>query len=135
VAIEGGVAGNVVPDRAVITVNRRFAPDRTARQAEAEVRALLESVLDPGDDIEVVDEAGAAPPGLAHPLLQALRDRNHLPVRAKLGWTDVARFAAIGVPACNLGPGDPTLAHTAEEHVDRASLERAYAVLHAVLTG
>jgi succinyl-diaminopimelate desuccinylase len=133
VAIEGGVAGNVVPDRAVITVNRRFAPDRTARQAEAEVRALLESVLDPGDDIEVVDEAGAAPPGLAHPLLQALRDRNQLPVRAKLGWTDVARFAAAGIPAVNFGPGDSALAHTAEERVERSSLDAVYASLADLL--
>jgi succinyl-diaminopimelate desuccinylase len=67
-------------------------------------------------------------------VLRALVDDHALPVRAKLGWTDVARFATAGIPACNLGPGDPSLAHTAEEHVERASLERAYDVLHAILT-
>jgi len=134
VLVSGGVAGNVVPDVATVTVNRRFAPDRTEAEAADEVRALLAPVLEAGDELHVVDSAPAAAPGLDNPILGALVERHHLTVTAKLGWTDVARFAALGVPACNLGPGDATLAHTADERVDRASLDRAYHVLHAVLT-
>ena len=85
------------------------------------MRALLAPVLEDGDELTVVDTAPAAPPGLDNPVLRSLIDRHHLAVTAKLGWTDVARFAALGVPACNLGPGDATLAHTADERVDRAS--------------
>jgi succinyl-diaminopimelate desuccinylase len=133
VAVSGGVAGNVVPDVASVTLNRRFAPDRTPEEAEAEVRALLAPLLEDGDDLHVVDMAPAAAPGLQHPVLRALIDDHHLPVRAKLGWTDVARFAQAGIPACNLGPGDPTLAHTADERVERASLDRTFSVLRAVL--
>jgi succinyl-diaminopimelate desuccinylase len=134
VLVSGGVAGNVVPDLACVTLNRRFAPDRTEAEAADEVRALVAPVLEDGDEVTVVDSAPAAAPGLDNPVLSSLVERHHLTVTAKLGWTDVARFAALGVPACNLGPGDATLAHTADERVDRASLERAYAVLHAVLT-
>jgi succinyl-diaminopimelate desuccinylase len=134
VAVSGGVAGNVVPDLASVTLNHRFAPDRTPAEAEAEVRKLLAPTLEEGDTVEVVDIAPAAAPGLDHPVLRTLIDDHRLPVRAKLGWTDVARFAAAGIPACNLGPGDATLAHTADEHVERASLDHTYAVLHALLT-
>jgi succinyl-diaminopimelate desuccinylase len=133
VRVEGGVAGNVVPDRAVVTLNHRFAPDRDAAAAEAAVRALLAAVLEDGDEVVVVDCAEGAPPGLGNPILGGLIERFGLEVRAKLGWTDVARFAALGVPACNLGPGDATLAHTAEERVDRASLERTRSILGEVL--
>ncbi len=132
--VQGGVATNVVPDEATVTLNRRFAPDRTEAEAEAEVRALLAPVLEDGDEVRLVDSSPAAAPGLDNPVLRSLVHDHQLSVTAKLGWTDVARFAARGVPACNLGPGDATLAHTADEHVDRASLERAYAVLFAVLT-
>lgn len=134
VAIEGGVAGNVVPDSVVLTVNIRFAPDHTPEQAEAQVRALCDGVLEPDDEWKVVDMAPAAPPSLDHPVLAALRDRSNLAVRAKLGWTDVARFAAAGVPAANFGPGDPTLAHTAEERVERASIDATYEAMLALLT-
>jgi succinyl-diaminopimelate desuccinylase len=134
VRIEGGVAGNVVPDRVVVTVNRRFAPDRSADDAVDELRALLAGVLEPDDELEVVDVAHAAPPGMTHPILRSLRDRNGLEVRAKLGWTDVARFAAAGIPAVNFGPGDPALAHTAEERVERESLDAVYASLADLLT-
>lgn len=133
VLVDGGVAGNVVPDRATVTLNRRFAPDRTEQEAAEEVRSLLAPVLEDGDEVRVVDSAPAAPPGLDDPILQAIIEEHDLTVTAKLGWTDVARFAAVGIPACNLGPGDPTVAHRADEHVDRASLERAYSVLRAVL--
>lgn len=134
VHVSGGVSGNVVPDLASVTINRRFAPDRTPAQAEAEVRALLAPVLEDGDEVVLGDMAPAAPPGLQHPVLRRLIDDHALPVRAKLGWTDVSRFAAAGIPACNLGPGDPTLAHTADERVDRADLDRTYAVLRRLLT-
>ena len=128
-SVEGGVAGNVVPDRAVITINHRFAPDRTPSEAQAHVEEVLSPYLEEGDEVELVDVADAAPPGLTHPLLATLRERNGLAVRAKLGWTDVSRFAAAGIPAANFGPGESSLAHTRDEHVDRASLDAVYAAL------
>ncbi|CAN5236381.1 succinyl-diaminopimelate desuccinylase [soil metagenome] len=135
VFVDGGVAGNVVPDRATVVVNHRFAPDRDAPAAEAHVRELLAPVLEPDDTVTVVDSAPGAAPRLDHPLLRALIDRNGLEVRAKLGWTDVARFAAEGVPAANLGPGDPLLAHAPDERVDRDQLEQAWSILHGLVAG
>jgi len=133
VRVEGGVAGNVVPDSVTLAINHRFAPDRDVTEAEAQLRSLIEPTLEPGDDIEVVDHAAGAAPALGHPVLAALIERNELTVRAKLGWTDVARFAAHGIPAANFGPGDSTLAHTAHEHVERAPLERTYTALEDLL--
>ena len=133
VMVEGGVAGNVVPDRAHVVINHRFAPDRDAAAAEAWLRELIAPVLDEGDTVEVVDSAPGARPGLDHPLFAALIARNSLEVRAKLGWTDVARFTELGMPAVNLGPGDPLLAHTADEHVTREQLERTWTVLRDLL--
>jgi succinyl-diaminopimelate desuccinylase len=134
VKVTGGVAGNVVPDQVTLTVNHRFAPDRTPAEAEAHCRAVLLPDPEPGDGLEVVDVAAGAAPGLTHTLLATLVERNALTVRSKLGWTDVARFAAAGIPACNLGPGDATIAHTKDEFVTRASLERAWSVLADLLT-
>jgi succinyl-diaminopimelate desuccinylase len=133
VGIEGGVAANVVPDKVEVTVNHRFAPDRTAEEAEAHVRDLVGDVLDDDDTFEVVDVAAGAAPGLTHPLLRALIDRNGLTVRAKLGWTDVAFFAAQGTPAANFGPGDSELAHTADEWVTRDQIERVHTALRDLL--
>jgi succinyl-diaminopimelate desuccinylase len=131
VRVVGGVSGNVVPDEVVLVVNHRFAPDRDPAEAEAHVRAVLAPHLDDGDGVELVEVAPAARPSLDHPLLAALVARNGLPVRAKLGWTDVAFFAGHGVPAANFGPGDATIAHTAGEYLERADLER----VHGALTG
>jgi succinyl-diaminopimelate desuccinylase len=133
VAVTGGVAGNVIPDLATVVLNRRFAPDRTGDEARAEVEALLARHLEAGDEVVVVDVAEGARPGLDHPVLQRLVVHHQLPVTAKLGWTDVARFAALGTPACNLGPGDAALAHQADERVERGPLERTYEVLLEVL--
>ncbi len=121
VAIEGGVAGNVVPDRAAVTINYRFAPDGDLASAERALRELVGGAFDPGagDAMAVVEAAPGAPPGLGHPLLAGLVSATGSPPRAKLGWTDVATFAEIGVPAANFGPGDPLLAHTPDEHVSR----------------
>jgi succinyl-diaminopimelate desuccinylase len=134
VAVSGGVAGNVVPDRATVAFNHRFAPDRTVEEATAAVRELLAPALEDGDVVELVDSAAAALPGLDHPLLRSLASRSRQPMRAKLGWTDVARFAAAGIPALNFGPGDPMLAHNADERVDRADLDAVYTALADLLT-
>jgi succinyl-diaminopimelate desuccinylase len=112
VGITGGVAGNVIPDECVVTVNYRFAPDRGEDQAAAHLREVFE-----GYDVEVTDSAPAARPGLNLPAAAAFLAAVGRPPRAKYGWTDVARFAASGVPAVNFGPGDPNLAHTRHEHV------------------
>jgi len=129
VAVEGGVASNVVPDRASVTLNHRFAPDRSPAEAEAHVR----EVVGPVDGFELVDAAPGALPALGHPLLRALLGATGQPPRAKLGWTDVARFASHGVPATNFGPGDPNVAHSAGERVSRSDLETVYGVLRALL--
>ena len=134
VHVEGGVAGNVVPDSAMVRINHRYAPDRTGAEAEAHVREFLAPFLDGDSDVvELVDHSPAAPPGLSHPLLRAITDRHRLEVRAKLGWTDVAFFAEHGVPAVNLGPGEPTLAHTTGECLERAPLESCFSVLRDLL--
>jgi succinyl-diaminopimelate desuccinylase len=115
----------------MLTVNHRFAPDRTVAEAFEHVRSVLAPEED--DDVELVDCSPGAAPSLTHPLLAGLIDRQHLPVRAKLGWTDVARFAAHGIPAANFGPGDATLAHTAEERVERKAIEETFAALDQLL--
>jgi succinyl-diaminopimelate desuccinylase len=131
--VDGGVAGNVVPDEVTLQLAHRFAPDRSAAEAEAALRKFLAPFLDDGDEIEVIDRSEGARPALDHPVVAALLDRHGLEVRSKLGWTDVARFTAIGIPAVNFGPGDSTLAHTRDERVGRAALERTYAVLDDVV--
>lgn len=133
VFVDGGVAGNVVPDEAVLTVNLRIAPDRTVDHALDELRTLLGDAFEDDDGFEVVDRASPAPPSLTHPLIARLAD-DGAPVRAKLGWTDVARFAEHGMPAVNFGPGDATVAHTADEHVERDSIERVHRALRSLLT-
>ena len=132
VFVEGGVAGNVVPDEATVTVNLRIAPDRSLEEGIDAFRNLAGDTLDDGDDFEVVAAADPAAPALTHRLLGRLGDG--LTVRAKLGWTDVARFASAGIPAVNFGPGDSTVAHTRDEHVQRDSIERVHAALHRLLT-
>ena len=129
VRFTAGVADNVVPDRAVLRVNHRFAPDRTPEEAAEHVGEVLSAA----DSTSVFESAPAAAPGLGHPLLQALLAEAGGSYTGKLGWTDVARFAARGMPAVNFGPGDPVVAHTREERVSRSDLERVYAVLRNLL--
>jgi len=135
VGISGGVAGNVIPDEAAVTVNFRYAPDRDEDAAEAHVREVFADFLGAGGTLTVVDNAGGALPGLAEPAAAAFVAAVGRPARAKLGWTDVARFAAFGIPAVNYGPGDPTLAHTREEHVRVDRLQPAEDALVAYLSG
>jgi succinyl-diaminopimelate desuccinylase len=136
VAVEGGVAANVVPDEARVTLNHRYAPDRDAKEAGAFLLELLHGTWDPddGDTWEVLDTGDGAPPSLGHPLLHALVEKSGAAPRAKVGWTDVASFWEHGVPAANFGPGDPLLAHHPDERVSAAQLEQAHRVLHALIT-
>jgi succinyl-diaminopimelate desuccinylase len=136
VAVDGGVAGNVVPDEAVVIVNHRYAPDRRQVEAEAFLHGLLDATLEPeeGDTWELLDAGDGAPPSLEHPLLKTLVDKSGRPPTAKVGWTDVASFWEHGMPAANFGPGDPLLAHHPDERVSAAQLERARAVLLSVIS-
>jgi succinyl-diaminopimelate desuccinylase len=130
VRIRGGVAGNVIPDECVVEVNYRFAPSRSGAEAEAVVRALFPDV-----EVVVTDVAEGARPGLDAPLAQAFVAAVGGQARPKYGWTDVARFSALGIPAVNYGPGDPSLAHADDERVPLAQLERCEQGLRAWLTG
>jgi succinyl-diaminopimelate desuccinylase len=113
VFVRGGVAGNVIPDECVVTINYRFAPDRSLADAEAYLRELFA-----GFAVTVVDGASGARPGLTDPAAAAFLAAIGGTPRAKLGWTDVARFSELGVPAVNYGPGDPPLSHTRDEYVE-----------------
>ena len=135
VGISGGVAGNVIPDASSMTVNFRYAPDRDEDAAEAHVREVFADALAAGATLTVTDNAGGALPGLAEPAAAAFVAAVGRPARAKLGWTDVARFAAFGIPAVNYGPGNPQLAHTREENVSVDRLQPAEDALLAYLSG
>jgi succinyl-diaminopimelate desuccinylase len=124
VRIAGGVAGNVIPDECQIEVNYRFAPDRSEAAAAGHVREVFD-----GYALAVTDSAPGALPGLDAPAARDFLTVVGEPARAKLGWTDVSRFAALGIPALNYGPGDPNLAHTREEHVEIAKIRAGADVL------
>jgi succinyl-diaminopimelate desuccinylase len=128
VGITGGVAGNIVPDECVVKVNFRFAPDRSAQDAEDEVRRVFD-----GFEVAVTDVAAGARPGLTAPAAAEFVAAAGGEAVAKYGWTDVARFAALGIPAVNYGPGDPGLAHTPGEHVSVAQIREMTAVLAGFL--
>ena len=116
VLIAGGIATNVIADECVITVNYRFAPSRDAAAAEAYLRQVFAGT--PGiAEIRVVDLAEGARPGLDLPEAASFVAATGLSARPKYGWTDVARFSSLGVPAVNFGPGDPSLAHADNEAV------------------
>ena len=129
VAINGGVAGNVIPDAAVITVNFRFAPSRSGEDAIAYLREVFA-----GHELTVTDLADGARPGLDAPLAQNFLAAVGGEAAPKYGWTDVARFSALGIPAVNYGPGDPLRAHADDERVDVEEIFECERGLRAWLT-
>ncbi|WP_378146979.1 succinyl-diaminopimelate desuccinylase [Cnuibacter sp. UC19_7] len=129
VGITGGVAGNVIPDEVMVHVNYRFAPSRSGAEAEAHIRDLF-----PGYDVRIVDLAEGARPGLDAPLAQRFLEAVGGEAKPKYGWTDVARFSAMGVPAVNFGPGDPLKAHADDERVLVSQIESCERALRSWLT-
>ncbi|MEJ1087328.1 succinyl-diaminopimelate desuccinylase [Microbacterium sp. Mu-80] len=130
VAIRGGIAGNVIPDLCEVEVNYRFAPSKGVAEAQAHVRGAFE-----GFEVEFTDAAAGAKPGLDAPVAQQFLAAVGAEAHAKYGWTDVARFSAMGVPAVNYGPGDPHLAHHDEERVPLAQIDEVERGLRAWLSG
>ncbi|MGB7982911.1 MAG: succinyl-diaminopimelate desuccinylase [Candidatus Nanopelagicales bacterium] len=129
VGVSGGVAGNVIPDECVVVVNYRFAPSMTSELAIRHVQTIFE-----GFDVRIVDVAAGALPGLGHPAAQAFIEATGSTPRPKFGWTDVARFSALGVPAVNYGPGNPSLAHTREEYVPTEQVRSTLEMMRTWLT-
>ena len=130
VFINGGVAGNVLPDVCTVQVNHRFAPDRSEAEAAAYVKEFFA-----GFECELTDSAPGALPGLDRPAAKEFVEAVGGAVNPKFGWTDVARFSALGVPAVNFGPGDPKLAHKQEEFVPIEQVHRCESVLRTWLGG
>jgi len=130
VSISGGVAGNVIPDACAVEVNYRFAPSRDAAAATRVVTDVFT-----GFDVEIVDVAEGARPGLDAALAKEFVDAVGATPQPKYGWTDVARFSALGIPAVNYGPGDPHLAHHDEERVPLAQIDAVERGLRAWLSG
>ena len=130
VGVSGGVASNVIPDEARLSVNYRFAPDRSEQEALAYLHTLFD-----GYDVVVTDSSPGALPGLDRPAAAAFVEAMGVEVNPKFGWTDVAQFSLLGVPAVNFGPGDPLLAHKKDEHVPVAQLRAVEQRLHAWLSG
>ncbi|MES2094112.1 MAG: succinyl-diaminopimelate desuccinylase [Actinomycetota bacterium] len=128
VAISGGVAGNVIPDECTVTVNYRFAPNTVGAEAEAHLRQLFAGI-----ELVVTDSADGARPGLDAPLAQQFLEAVGGDAKPKYGWTDVARFSALGIPAVNYGPGDPLLAHADDERVAVAQITECERGLRAWL--
>ncbi|MGW0607374.1 succinyl-diaminopimelate desuccinylase [Streptomyces sp. NPDC002640] len=133
VAIEGGVAGNVIPDACTVTVNFRYAPDRGEEEAIAHVREVFADC--PIEEFVVDDHSPGALPGLSHPAAQAFIEAVGGTPRPKFGWTDVSRFSSLGVPAVNYGPGNPLLAHKRDERVRASMIPEAERRLRDWLTG
>lgn len=129
VQISGGVAGNVIPDDAGIHINYRFAPNKTLDEAVAHLHEVFE-----GYELDFVDLSSAARPGLDAPLSRSLIESVGQAPKPKYGWTDVARFSEIGIPAVNFGPGDALLAHTDNEHVKASEVRTCYTALESWLT-
>jgi succinyl-diaminopimelate desuccinylase len=129
VLIDGGVAANVIPDRCRITVNYRFAPSTSVAEAEAHLRELFT-----GYEVELTDAAVGARPGLHRPAARAFVEAMGGQALPKFGWTDVARFSELGVPAVNYGPGDPLKAHADDEHVPVEQLVACERALRVWLT-
>lgn len=130
VGITGGIAGNIIPDECMVHVNYRFAPSRSGSEAEAHLRELFA-----GFDLTVVDLAEGARPGLIDPLAREFLEAVGAEAKPKYGWTDVARFSALGIPAVNYGPGDPLKAHADDERVPVAQIIECERGLRAWLAG
>jgi succinyl-diaminopimelate desuccinylase len=129
VLISGGIATNVIPDAATITVNYRFAPSKSVAQAEAHLREIFA-----GFDLTVTDSAAGARPGLDRPEAIRFVEATGTTAKPKYGWTDVARFSDLGVPAVNYGPGDPSKAHADDENVPVSQIYACESGLRSWLT-
>lgn len=130
VRIEGGIAGNIIPDECSVQVNFRHAPHRSSEDAEAFMRTFFD-----GFDLQITDNAPAALPALSDPMMRRFVSHVNKPVAAKYGWTDVSRFSAFKIPAINYGPGDPNLAHKPEESAQTHLIEESERTLRTFLIG
>ena len=129
VLISGGMATNVIPDECVVTINYRFAPSKSGDEAETHLRELFD-----GFEIATTDLSEGARPGLDRPEAAAFVSATGSEPKPKYGWTDVARFSALGIPAVNFGPGDPNKAHADDENVPVSQIFACEAALRTWLT-
>ena len=121
----------MIPDRAIATLNFRYAPDRTPASAEEYLRSLVPD----GASIELTGDSPPASVVTDTPLVRALQEAGDLTFEPKQAWTNVADFTTRGIDAVNFGPGATRYAHRRDELVEIDALVRAYETLLAFLTG
>ena len=121
----GGRARNIVPDQFELNLNHRFGPSTSIERARQNVLELVAGEA----DVELVDVSPSAPPLRHHPLVAALADSGVAGLEPKQAWTDVARFAALGIPAVNFGPGVQAQAHQKNEWTLLPQLDTGLGVL------
>lgn len=134
--LEAGVATNTLPDEAVLRVNFRFAPNRSADEAMAHFREALGLDDFAAEDltVDVEDVSPGALPGLHAAAAKELAAVAGDVVKPKFGWTDVARFSALGIPAVNFGPGDPAYCHKKDEQIPVECITALWEDLRRYLT-
>ncbi len=126
----GGIAHNIIPDRFEVTLNHRFPPDLSLEEAEARMKSVARAA----DRIEIIDRAPGAAAPADNPHFERLQEVSGAAQHSKQGWTDVARLAALGIPAVNYGPGEAFQAHRVGESVDLTNLDEGFRVLKSFLT-
>jgi acetylornithine deacetylase len=136
--IHGGTGLSTYPDACELTIERRTLPGERQADAVREVREAAERVGSRVNgfeaDVHHVFSQGPSDVAIDAPIVQALGGAmqacgERVRHEGMSAWTDAALLNDAGVPAICYGPGDISLAHSAEEWVNVDEIERAARVL------
>ena len=143
--IRGGAGVNLVPDLAVLEVERRVLPGESPVAARDEVIARIAAACESATvehDPPFLESAGLADASAnraaaawIESLAAAVRVGGAAGRRSAARYgTNASVFAGAGVPSVVFGPGSIAQAHTADEWIELAEVDAAAAALAATVT-